>query len=141
MSGLRARGCRRGHAALEMAFLAPWLFFLFAGAFDMGYYSNALIATANAARVAALYTSASPASAEDAGGACLYALGELQGLPNARTLTTCAAAPVIVTATLVTDEYGQPASEVTVQYDTPQLIPIPGLRGQLTVTRKARMKL
>ena len=36
---LRTRRKReKGHAVLEVAFLAPWLIFLFVGAFDMGFY-------------------------------------------------------------------------------------------------------
>src|SRR5438128_767679 len=42
-----------GHAVIEIALLAPWIFFLFAGTLDMGFYLSALIATQNAARVAA----------------------------------------------------------------------------------------
>src|SRR5690348_3763138 len=50
------RGREGGHAVLEAAFLMPWLIFLFIGAFDMGFYSYALICTENAARVATMYT-------------------------------------------------------------------------------------
>lgn len=48
----RLRSLRnRGHAVIEVALLSPWIFFLFVGTLDMGFYTHALIATQNAARV------------------------------------------------------------------------------------------
>ena len=54
---------QKGHAVLEAAFLAPWVIFLFVGAFDMGFYCYALICTENAARIGAMYTSGSASTA------------------------------------------------------------------------------
>lgn len=132
---------RRGHAVVEIAFLLPWVFFLFAGALDMGFYSHALIATTNAARAAALSgaAAASPGGANSAQ-ACAYAIAELRGMPNVRTLTSCNAAPLIVTATAVSGIDGAGATEVRVVYTTPRMIPIPGLPGQLTITRTAQVR-
>jgi len=131
----------RGHAVIEVSLMMPWIFVLVAGAFDAGYYANALIATTNAARAAALYTSSNPGAATDAAGACTYALGELNTLPNVKTLTACDVAPLVVTATQVNGPDGLPASEVRIVYRTPVLVPIPGLPRQLTITRVAQMKL
>jgi len=133
----------RGHAVLETALLLPWVLFLFVGAFDFGFYSYALISTQNAARVAAWYTSQSKSTAADAATACTYALAELQALPNVGTsVTTCSASPVVVTATQVTGVDNAEASQVSVTYTSPQLIPIPGaLPGKYTFDRTVQMRL
>ena len=135
----------RGHAIVEVALMSPWIFLLFAGVLDFGFYAYAAIATQNAANMAALYTSSETGSAADQATACTYALNELNKLPNTRTLTACSGLPVIVTAT------ANPAgclpttatcdSTVSVTYQTVQMIPIPGLTGQLTFTRTAVMRV
>src|SRR2546423_163871 len=63
------RGDERGSAFIEFLLLFPMLFFLFIGAFDMGFLSYALIGTQNAARIAALYVSSPGANTANA---CLY---------------------------------------------------------------------
>ena len=120
-SGRLGRRRNGGHAVLEVALLSPWIFFLFMGTLDMGFYSHALIATQNAARSAAAHTSRTALTAADTAGACQYALEELKAMSNARTLTNCNAAPLIVTATAVTGADGWPASSVSVTYRTNQL--------------------
>jgi Flp pilus assembly protein TadG len=132
---------QRGHAVIEIAMLSPWIFFLFAGIVDMGFYAYALISTENAARVAVVYTSTSSTVAADSTGACTYALAELNSMSNVRGVSTCNSLPVQVTASQVTGADGQPASSVSVTYQTITMIPIPGLTGQLTVTRTAQMRL
>ena len=136
-------GREPGHAILEAAFLLPWVLFLFVGAFDFGFYNYALISTENAARVAAWYTSQTATTATDATTACTYALAELSALPNVGAgMTTCNAAPVVVTATKVSGADGLSATQVTVTYTSPQLIPIPGaLPGQYTFARTVQMRL
>ena len=132
---------KRGHAVLELALLSPWIFFLFAGAMDMGFYAYAMISTQNAARVAAEYTSYRLALAGNSDVACQYALGEMSTLSNVRNLTSCGAAPLVVAARSLTDSDGATATEVTVTYTTAQLIPIPGVTGKLTITRKVQMRV
>jgi Flp pilus assembly protein TadG len=136
-------GRERGHAMLEAALLLPWILFLFVGAFDLGFYNYALISTQNAARVAAWYTSQTTTTSTDATTACTYALAELSSMPNVgTTVTSCAAAPVVVTATQVTGVDGAEASQVSVSYTSPQMIPIPGaLPGQYTFDRIVQMRL
>jgi len=111
------------------------------GTFDFGFYAYAIICTENAARVAASVTSANFRSAGDSVTACTYALTGLNALPNVTGLTTCASLPVQVTATAVNGPDGSPASQVSVTYQTNQLIPIPGLTGKLTLTRTAQMRV
>lgn len=134
------RRLRRGHSVIEMALIAPWLLFLLAGTLDMGFYSYAIISTQNAARVAAMHTSSSELASVDTAGACGYALAELSSMPNVRGVTSCDALPVIVTVNQVTGVDGAPASSVSVTYQSVPLIPIPGLMGQLTMTRTAQMR-
>ena len=134
---------QRGHAVLESALLLPWIFFIFVGAFDMGFYSYALISTENAARVAVMYTSSSSSTASDSSTACSIALGELGAMRNMNGITSCDALPLTVGATSVaTGADGAPASQVTVTYQSDPLIPIPGLlMGRLTITRIVQMRL
>src|ERR1041385_7748070 len=120
---------------MEVALLTPWLFFLFAGVLDFGFYSYALIGTQAAARSAVEYTSRSSTTAGDGTGACQYALDHLHAMSNARSLTSCSATPLVVGAAAVTDEDGYAASSVTVTYTTDRLIPIPGLSRQFSITR------
>jgi Flp pilus assembly protein TadG len=145
---------RRGNTIIELTLMAPWLFFLFAGVFDFGFYAYALISVENAARVAALSTSVNTATANNQTQACQIVLKELGSLPNGAALpAACDALPLIVTAQLVSQTSSldaaecsggcQPASLVQVTYRTIPLIPIPGLlASQLTFTRpvEARVK-
>jgi hypothetical protein len=132
----------KGHAILEAALLLPWLIFLFIGVFDMGFYSYALICTENAVRVAAEYTATSSYTSNDSSTACSLALQEFANLPNINGVSTCGALPLIVQATTITEPDGSQASQVSVQYQSGQFIPIPGLlSGRLTVTRVAQMRI
>jgi Flp pilus assembly protein TadG len=126
-----------------MAFLMPWFVFLFIGALDFGFASHALLTTQNAARVAALYTSTSAATATDATTACTYALEALRSNPNVgTTLANCSALPVQITATQITGVDGSPAARVRVTYQSMQMFPIPGaFSGRFTVTRQVDMRL
>ena len=147
---MRRRG-RSGHAVIETALMAPWIFLLFIAIFDFGFYAYAGIATANAARVAALYTSGSAGAAIDTAGACSYALEELRSLPNVgTTLNVCSALPVQVSACSSNGGCGFacPAAEggaitacVQVTYQTVPLFPVPGMTGRMTINRIAQMRV
>ena len=132
---------KRGHAVMEVAMMAPWIFFLFSGALDMGFYEVALVSTQNAARSAAEFTSRSTIYAADQSTACTYALQELQSMSNVRSLSSCGASPLVVTASLVTGADGNQASQVTVTYTSNLMIPIPWIMRQLTVSRTVQMRL
>lgn len=143
---MAGRSCKasgqRGHAAMEFAFFLPFLLFMFVGAFDYGFFAQALITTENAARVAAMYTSSSTTAATDSSTACTYALAEFAKTPNTSGLGSCSAAPLTVSATAVTGPDGANASQVTVAYQTSRFIAIPGLLPpQLTITRIVVMKV
>jgi len=128
---------------LEVALIAPWIFFLFVGALDMGYYSYALISTENAARVACEYTSKSSTTAADSSAACTYALDELKAIDNARSLSSCDSSPLVVSATKVTGADGVTDGDslVSVAYTTDQFVPLPVLNGKFTITRTVQMKV
>ena len=142
MTKRRSSG-EKGHSVLEVALLAPWLFFLFIGVLDAGFYSYALISVESATRVAALYTSSATANAGDTSGACSYVLDELRPISNVgSSTTTCTALPVIVSATAVNGPDGSSASRVSVTYRTVSLVPIPALLPkQLTFTRSVTMRV
>jgi Flp pilus assembly protein TadG len=142
-----ARRGRTGSAMVEFCLLMPWYIFLFAGTFDFGFYSYALIATSNAARVSAVYCGATSTTCSSNTTVCTnYVIAELSYMPNiGSTVTTCNASPLTVTVS-----YPAPATcpdtnsctSVTVTYVTPQLVPIPGIfPGQLTITKTVQMPL
>jgi len=142
--GPRRNGRRRrtrGEAVLETALLAPWIFFLFAGTLDMGFFSYSLIATEEAARTAAEYTSKNTSTLADSTSACQFALIQMAALSNVRSLAGCSAAPLVVTASAVTDADGYSASRVSVTYTGATFIPIPGVTSHLTITRSVQMML
>jgi Flp pilus assembly protein TadG len=126
----------RGGAMLELALVCPWIFLLFIGALDWGFYAYSLISLQAAARSAMLYTQGTSATAADSDTACSIVRNEMKSLPNVNSLTACGSLPLIVAATSVTGPDSAPAARVSVTYRTPSLIPIPGLlQKQLTITR------
>jgi Flp pilus assembly protein TadG len=142
----RARNRKtRGSNIVEFALLAPWYIFLFVAAIDYGFYSYGLVSAQNAARVTAMYCSASSTTCLPASPAiyCNYSLDQLRGMPNIGTsVSTCTGSPLVVTPSVITGIDGANAESVTVTYTSPQMIPIPGiLPGQLTISRTVQMKL
>jgi Flp pilus assembly protein TadG len=134
-----AKRRRRGNAMLELVLLGPWVFFLFIGALDWGFYAYALISLQAAVRSAALYTSSSAATAGDSTTACTLVLAEMASLPNVGA--ACGANPV-VSAASITGPDGAIATQVSVTYTSLSLIPIPGmLTKQFTITRTVKMRL
>ncbi len=132
---------------IEFCFLLPWYVFLFIGTFDFGFYAYSLVATANAARVTAMYCAASTSTCSSNTYACTnYAIGQLKFLPNVGSaVTTCNAAPLTVTITypsIALCPDGNACTSVTVTYVTPQLIPIPNvLLGQITISKTVQMAI
>lgn len=140
---VRRTSRERGHAVVEVAFLAPWILFLFAGVFDFGFFAYAFISTENAARVAALYASSNSDAVIDTNGICSYALEELRTTANVGSaVTSCGgSSPVSISVTSLTDGDGSPAVAVAVTYQTVQLIPIPGMAGKMSISRSVQMKV
>jgi Flp pilus assembly protein TadG len=137
----RRRNAERGSEILEAAFVVPLLVFFLIGAFDLGFYMYAFIAVQNAVRVAALDTSFSAATTNNVSLACTDVTAELRSVPNYSSFSSgCNSTPLVVTAVTVPGPDGNTASLVTVTYSTVQLIPIPGLSGQLNITRSVVMR-
>ena len=141
-----------GHAVVEVALMAPWIFLLFAMVFDIGFYCYAVIATQNAARSGVMHTSRSSSYVVDLTAACQIARQELRGMPNVSVaLNTCAASAgaitdalpisVVVAAIPGPDATTLGAARVSVSYRSPQLFPLPGLMGRMTVTRIAEARV
>ena len=142
------RSSRKGHSVIEVALLAPWVFFLFAGALDMGFYMHSALAVENAARVAVLHVAASPDVAADTNAAQFartYVCNELRMLPNVGSTCPSSVVSVSVPAQPFTGSDGDAATQVSVTYTTVPLIPIPGLNpgpsGKWTFTRSVQMRL
>lgn len=136
---MRRNRARRGASIIELVLIAPWVFFLFIGALDWGFYASALISVEAAARSAALYTSTSAAASSDSTTARTIVVNELANVPNVT------ASNPVVTATALTGAAspdGSAATQVSVQYTTISLIPIPGLlKQQFTFTRTVTMRV
>lgn len=138
-----------GQSVIEVTLLAPWIFFLFMAIVDLGFFSYATIATENAARIAALFAAESydpdsPVLSDDVLRACNHARNELRMLPNYSSFdVNCAGAPLAVDVVEIAESAsadGEKAIEVAVTYQTIQLIPVPGLQGQLNITRRVQMR-
>jgi hypothetical protein len=153
-----------GSSIVEIALLAPWIFFLFVGIFDFGFYSYAAICTQNAARAVAFVKAQTAMSGVSA---CNAALGEMRMLPNvgynpASSLcadggTSCppalssgkAVALCVQTLNNSTTpkcadcafDAAAVSQQAEVTYQTIPLVPIPGLlTGQLTLSRGAEVR-
>ena len=161
---VRRKRRESGHAVVEIALLAPWIFFLFVGVFDMGFYSYAIICTENAARAAAIQTAANPTSQTDLI-ACNAVWKEMSFLPNVASISPqdCTKLPVkVVRKTLCITASVAPnsitcdapgcadcgsdntaaSSQVAVTYRSSLFVPIPGiLTNQLTITRIGEMRI
>ena len=149
---------RRGNSIVEVTLMLPFIIFLFIAVFDFGFYAYALISVENAARVAALHASSSPAAARDPDGACTHVVEELQFMPNVGMdplLTTCTCAGTTCTSgpirvktelllALACPDGGAAThcSKVTVTYTTVKLFPLPILNPPGSITRivEARVK-
>jgi len=138
---------RSGHSVVEVALVAPFIFFLFAAGLDMGYYMYAAIAVENAARVAVLHVAASADLASDPNATAFartYVCNELRALPNVGRSCPTSVVSVSVPAQPFSGTDGDSATQVSVTYTTVPLIPIPGLnagpRGQWTFTRVVQMR-
>lgn len=128
---------------LELVLISPWIFLLFIGALDWGFYASALISVQAAARSAALYTSGGSSVAADSDTACAIVLDEIRKLPNiGSSTTTCGTNPVVTATSLTSGPDGAVATRVSVQYQSITLIPLPGLLArQFTVTRSVTMRV
>lgn len=141
------RGHRRGQSIIEVSLLAPWIFLLFIALFDFGVYAYSALATANAARAAALATAREEGSANSQVRACDVAKEEMKRMWNAGPmldpLFTCSTAPLQVQAALIDalDDSDACATRVSVTYTSPPLFPLPFMMGQFTLTRVAEMRV
>jgi Flp pilus assembly protein TadG len=127
---------------MEMALLMPWVFLLFVGAIDWGFYAYSLISMQAAVRTAVLYTSTADSTKADSVGACGLVVAEMSSLPNIVSAgNNCSSNPV-VSAAGVSGPDAKPASQVSVTYQSMSLIPIPGLLSkQFTITRTGKMRI
>jgi Flp pilus assembly protein TadG len=127
---------------MEMALLMPWVFLLFIGALDWGFYAYSLISMQAAIRTAVLYTSTSTATSTSLTGACPLVVAEMQNLPNIGTASNDCSVNPLVTVSAGPGPDLQPAAQVSVKYQSISLIPIPGLlKKQFTITRTGKMRI
>lgn len=142
----RPFGSRRGNAAVEVALLLPWIVVSFMAVLDFGFSAYALIATQNAARIAATWGAASSTNfnALTSSTACsTYALPEFKYAPT--PVTACGSSLSATASNVNSIGTGSPAG-VVLQYEqvsvgyTVNLIAIPGLMpSSITITRTVSM--
>jgi Flp pilus assembly protein TadG len=146
---------QRGGAVVETAFLSPWIFFLFIGVFDLGFYMYDAICIESAARIAAMQTATNaaltPAQLQNL--ACSAALLEMNRIPNIVGISSCNALPLTVTQQTLTnstpircaDCSSDPtaiSSLVTVVYQGSLFVTIPGIfPSPLNLTRTAEVRM
>src|SRR5690349_21133184 len=120
---------------MELVLISPWIFLLFIGALDWGFYASALISLESGVRSAVLYTAGSPTTANDSDSACAIVLSEIRKLPNiGSSVTSCGSNPVVTATKLTSGPGSATASRVSVTYTSVSLVPIPGLlKKQFTV--------
>jgi len=157
----------KGSALVEAALLMPWVWFLFVGILDSGFYTYSAMATQNAVRAVAI-------QAGNLGGVmtsaqmCTSARNEMGFLGNVVLMSNCAAsqaavsnaAPIWVCAGILTNVSGSacglPAAtcadcgldagarsvQAVLTYQSIPLVPIPGiLPEQLQLTRIAEARI
>lgn len=134
----------RGHAVLEFALVAPWIFFVFVAVLDFGFYAYWLMAVTNASRTAAHVTSENGSSQSIA---CNEVLNEMRGVLGwSDAPAGCNASPLVVTVRNLNDSTtpasadGSQSVVVSVTWDTTPLIPVPGIAQQFTIRRDAEMR-
>ena len=88
----------KGSALVEMAFMMPWIAFLFVGILDMGFYSYASMATQNAVRAVAVQN-ANAGGALSATTLCQAAKDEMGFVANVAGMGACAGTQAGVTTT------------------------------------------
>jgi len=146
MQGNLNRRRRGGNSVIEVTLMAPWIFFLFVGVLDFGFYAYSFISTENAARAAVLLTSKSKVAATDQADACAIVLQELAWAAYGRYFPpACNAAPLVVNATFVpmgTNNAPADSAQIEVQFTTVTMVPIPGALSNLfVIDRKWLMQI
>jgi Flp pilus assembly protein TadG len=148
----KTKRSEKGNAMVELALVAPILFFLVLAAFDFGIYAYSFISVENAARVGAARNSSGMDSAADRQTACTMAISELRGLPNigASFQSDCSSSPIVVSSVLcshaspcpgsASSADGASAAAITVSYSLPSVFRVP-LTGPAVFTRTSQMKI
>jgi Flp pilus assembly protein TadG len=138
-------GPKWGNAAVEFGLLLPWVVICFLAVLDFGFCAYGLIATQNAARIAAAWGSATSANAQSGSlstKACTYAIDALQYAPGVgATVNSCGGtSPISVMAAYHSSGADQlPTVSVTVNYKV-SLFAIPGISASsLTISRTVEL--
>lgn len=130
-------GSERGSAVLEVGLMLPWIVFSFLAVLDFGFCAYGLIATENAARVAATWGAANLTNYANINStnACTYAAAQFNDAPT----------PVSACGTNLSVTVTEPGAgslqtvKVAVTY-TVNLVAIPGLMpSSLAITKTAEM--
>jgi beta-lactamase class A len=116
--------------------MLPWIVFSFLAVLDFGFCAYGLIATQNAARIAATWGAANATNAANiSSNACSYAAPEFTYAPT--PVTACGANLSVTASTATVGSLS--IVQVAVTY-TLNLLPIPGIvPASLAITRTVKM--
>ena len=132
---------------MEVALIAPWIFFLFVATLDFGFYAYWLMAVTNASRSAALEASRSGISQS---AACNRVINEMRGVLGwqvADASGACASPPLTVTVAMLDDTTTPTSADLnrsvlaSVTWETVPVIPVPGIVNQFTIRRDTEMRM
>jgi hypothetical protein len=126
----------RGQSSVEIAFMAPWLFFLFVGVVDLGFWSYQMICLENAVRIVGLY--ASENGTANTPRMKQLACSELDRVINIPSGASCHSSSLVQVSVLPSIAAAGNAPErfrLSLQVRMTPMIPIPGLLTTSNITR------
>jgi Flp pilus assembly protein TadG len=126
---------RKGQSAIEIAFMAPWIFFLFIGVIDLGFWSYQMICLENATRQIGIYASKSGPAVTTT--MRQIACGELNRVINIPPATCVSDTTAVQLAFLGTTTNAGDPDRYRLSLSVPMtpMIPIPGLLQTSRITR------
>lgn len=124
--------------------MLPMLILFVFASFDVGLLLMDSTAIENATRAAVLDTSKSASTLANSALACADVLAALNSMPNRSSFSSsCASAPLTVSAQSASGLDGSSGSLVSVSYTAPPLVPVPWmswLNSTFAISRTAQMR-
>jgi len=136
---------RAGQSVVEVALMAPWIFFLFVGVIDLGFWCYSLVSFENGTRAAGLYASTHPLPPSTTQNEVLGLQTQLQKVACAEMTyvinipANCANVTVSIPVTTIYG--GNTPDHVSFLVTAPvvPMIPLPGLLQAGNVSRRVEV--
>jgi hypothetical protein len=145
MTGAGRVGRNRGQSSVEVALLAPWIFFLFVGVLDLGFWCYSMISLENGVRAAGLYAAVhplpnSPSSADLTSLQTQLQVAACAEMFHVINIPAGCANIAVSTPVPVTNAFPTPNHvRFTVTAPMPVMVPIPGLLKASNITRQVEV--